>query len=178
MPRRLLALLVVLFALTPAAAKAATGTPDQVGQWGPVMSWPLVAVHMSLLSSGNVLVWDGFEAGPNSERIYDPVTGTITPKPYARNLFCSGFSQLADGRLFIAGGHITVNSGLKDTTIWDPSSNTAQRVTDLTGGRWYPTVTTLADGRALVFSGDNIQADDSPPGNPLSFKSSRVHSPR
>jgi hypothetical protein len=173
-PRRLLVLLVVLLALTPSAARAATGTPDQVGQWGPVMSWPLVAVHMSLLSSGNVLVWDGFEAGPNSERIYDPVTGTITPKPYARNLFCSGFSQLADGRLFIAGGHITVNSGLKDTTIWDPSSNTAQRVTDLTGGRWYPTVTTLADGRALVFSGDNIQADDSPPGNPLSFKSSTV----
>ena len=38
-----------------AAATAAEGPPEQVGQWGPVMSWPLVAVHMSLLSSGNVL---------------------------------------------------------------------------------------------------------------------------
>ncbi len=133
-----------------------------------------MAVHSSLLSSGLVLVWDGFEQGPNSQQLFDPATGTLTPKPYGRNLFCSGFSQLADGRLFIAGGHVAVNNGLRDSTIWDPATNTATRVVDLTASRWYPTVTTLPNGRALVFSGDNIQSDDTPPGNPLSFKSSTL----
>ena len=135
------------------------------------MQWPLVAVHANLLSNGQVLVWDGFEAGPNSERLFDPNTLTLTPRPYARNLFCSGYAQLADGKLFIAGGHVSVNNGLKDATLWDPTTNTAQRLPDLANARWYPTVTTLSDGRVMVFSGDNIQADDSPPGNPLSFVS-------
>ena len=138
------------------------------------MNWPLVAVHANLLNTGQVLVWDGFEAGPNSERLFDPATGALTPKPYARNLFCAGQAQLADGKLFIAGGHVTVNEGLRDTTIWDPVTGTATRKVDMAGGRWYPTVTTLADGRALVYSGDNIEADDSPPGSPLSFKSHTV----
>ena len=66
---------------------------------------------------------------------------------------------------------MTVNSGLKDATLWDPTTNTAQRLPDLANSRWYPTVTTLADGRVMVFSGDNIESDDSPPGNPLSFVS-------
>jgi hypothetical protein len=69
---------------------------------------------------------------------------------------------------------VTVNSGLKDSTLWDPNTSTATRVADLQNSRWYPTVTTLADGRALVFSGDNIQSDDTPPGNPLSFQSASL----
>ena len=130
-----------------------------------------MAVHTSLLSTGKVLFWDGFEAGPNSQHLFDPVTSAITAKPYSRNLFCSGFSQLADGRLFIAGGHVSVNNGIKDSTLWDPNTSTATRVADLQNSRWYPTVTTLPDGRALVFSGDNITSDDTPPGNPLSYQS-------
>ena len=168
-----LAVLVGLLAGLAAPAAQAQ-TPDQVGEWGPLMSWPLVAVHANLLNTGQVLVWDGFEAGPNSERLFDPATGTLTPKPYARNLFCAGQSQLADGKLFIAGGHVSVNNGLRDTTIWDPVTGTATRKVDMAGGRWYPTVTTLSDGRALVYSGDNIAADDTPPGNPLSFQSQTV----
>ena len=102
--------------------------------------------------------------------MFNPTTGTLTARPYSRNLFCSGYSQLPDGRLLIAGGHIQVNNGLKDTTLWDTTTNTGTRSVDLQNSRWYPTVTTLADGRAMVFSGDNIEADDTPPGNPLSFK--------
>src|SRR5689334_13433677 len=35
-----------------AAAAAVTGTSDQVGQWGPVVDWPVVGVHVALLSNG------------------------------------------------------------------------------------------------------------------------------
>ena len=170
--RRLAIFACVFAALLPVVSAHGDSTdPATVGQWGPVLQWPLVAVHANLLSNGQVLVWDGFEAGPNSERLFDPNTLALTPRPYARNLFCSGYAQLADGKLFIAGGHVTVNNGLKDATLWDPTTNTAQRLPDLANSRWYPTVTTLSDGRVMVFSGDNIESDDSPPGNPLSFVS-------
>ena len=162
----LLAVLTALIGAVPAEA-----APEDAGQWSAPQAWPRVAVHTSLLPTGKVLFWDGFEAGPNSQHLFDPLTGQITAKPYSRNLFCSGFSQLADGRLFIAGGHVSVNNGIKDSTLWDPNTSTATRVADMQNSRWYPTVTTLPDGRALVFSGDNISSDDTPPGNPLSFQS-------
>src|SRR6476469_8719925 len=41
-----------------AAAAAVAGTPDQVGQWGPVTDWPVVGVHVALLSNGLVLAYD------------------------------------------------------------------------------------------------------------------------
>ena len=130
--RRLAIFACAFAALLPVVSAHGDSTdPATVGQWGPVMQWPLVAVHANLLSSGQVLVWDGFEAGPNSERLFDPNTLALTPRPYARNLFCSGYAQLADGKLFIAGGHVTVNNGLKDATLWDPTTNTAQRLPDL-----------------------------------------------
>ena len=59
---------------------------------------------------------------PNSERLWDPATGTFTPVPYGRNLFCAGHIQLADGRTLIVGGHINANDGLADTTIFNPAT--------------------------------------------------------
>src|SRR4030088_2957623 len=35
--------------------------PASAGQWGGLMSWPLVAVHTSLLHTGQVLTWDAWE---------------------------------------------------------------------------------------------------------------------
>ncbi|HEY1358117.1 MAG TPA: hypothetical protein VGF21_07420, partial [Thermoleophilaceae bacterium] len=160
MKTRGLALLATVVGVAFATSAAEAATPDQVGQWGPVQNWPIVSVHASLEPSGKVLAWDGFEQGPNSEHVWDPATNNIVATPYSRNLFCSGYAQLPDGRLLIAGGHIQVNNGLNDTTLWNTTTNTATRGVDLTNSRWYPTATTLADGRAMVFSGDNIQSDD------------------
>ena len=138
--------------------------------------WPLVAVHMSMLSTGKVLVWDGFEAGPNSQRIWDPATGNNDAAgPYSRNLFCSGFSELADEKLFIAGGHDTVNDGLKDSTLWDPNTDSATRVADLANGSLVPDGGPRSPTAARCsFPVDNIQADDSPPATPLSFQPSNT----
>src|SRR5919197_685589 len=80
----------------PARAAAAAALPSDVGEWGPVLTWPLVAVHSILQPSGSVLVWDGFGNGPNSQRLWDPATGTFTAVPNASNLFCGGQLALAD----------------------------------------------------------------------------------
>ena len=147
---------------------------DQTGQWSAPFSWPGVAVHMSLLPTGNVLSWDGFAAAPNSEQIWNPTTAGFTPIPYGRNLFCAGHITLADGRTFIAGGHIAADVGLADTTIFDATTNSWSRPPDMSVGRWYPTATELADGRVLVFSGDNIVQNRS--GQPPPFSDASVNS--
>src|SRR5262249_20783371 len=60
---------------------------------------------------------------------------------------------LADGRLFVAGGHIQNGVGLSEAGLYNPFSDTWAAAPLMNAGRWYPTVTTLANGDALVVSG-------------------------
>jgi hypothetical protein len=142
--------------------------PEVEGQFSQPVNWPLVPVHIATLNNGKIAVWDGFDAALNSERIWDPATGQFDPIPTGRNLFCAAHITLPDGRLFVAGGHIEANVGLKDTHIYNPTSDTWFRGTDMARGRWYPTATTLPDGRILVVSGDNITLNA--PGQPTPLK--------
>ena len=105
------------------------------------------------------MIWPG-DAGisGNDPRSWDPANQSVsllTPPGY--DLFCSGHSFLADGTLFVAGGHNGANNiGLKNASIYkpsDPSANTWTRLPDMNAGRWYPTVTVLANGDVLVVSG-------------------------
>jgi hypothetical protein len=69
------------------------------------------------------------------------------------NIFCTSFCLLADGRLFLAGGHVSDNVGLRDTALYDPATDTWAKAPDMNAGRWYPTVTNLANGDMLVVAG-------------------------
>ena len=126
-------------------------TPATQGQWSAVQAWPAVAVHAHLLPTGKVLFW------PYSDepRLWDPQNGAITAAANSGfNLFCTGHSFLADGRLFVAGGHISNSVGLPNAAIYDPFANSWTRLPDMNAGRWYPTATTLPNGDVLVMSGD------------------------
>jgi hypothetical protein len=68
-------------------------------------------------------------------------------------LFCSGHAFLADGRLLVAGGHITDGDGLNQAALYDFRTNSWSALPIMNKGRWYPTVLALADGTALVSSG-------------------------
>ena len=148
--------------------------PAQVGQWSAPASWPLVAVHMSMLPTGNVLVWDGFAAAPNSQRIWNPSSGNFTPVAYGVNIFCAGHVTLADGRTFIAGGHQAADVGIPDTTIFNAGNNSWTAAANMSVSRWYPTATELGDGRVFVFSGDNIVQNR--PGQLPPFEDGAVNS--
>ncbi len=127
-----------------------------IGQWGPLMSWPLVAVHMVLLHTGQVLMWDAWELSTtNSARIWDPATQTFTivSNPYSA-LFCAGQSQLADGRVIGVGGHNGADIGIKKTVTFDPVTQTWTDQADLNEARWYPSSITLNDGKVLALGGE------------------------
>ena len=175
MPFRLaLGAAALVFALVPLSSSFAATSNATIGDWSNPVSWPLVSVHMSLEPTGQVFMLDGFDNAVNSERLWDPVTGTFTAVPYNRNLFCAGHIQLADGRTLVIGGHISATVGLADTTLFNPVTRQYTRGQDMTVGRWYPTVTQLPDGRVLTYAGDNIVNDR--PGQPHAFEDASVDS--
>jgi glycosidase len=153
------------------------------GLWSPVFKMSNVAVHAHLLSTGKVLYWgrrakpgDTVFASLNEHEthpfIWDPATRTSTPTPQPKdqagnniNLFCSGHTILADGRVMVTGGHLFDSEGIKQSTIYDPQSNSWSAGPLMNDGRWYPTAVTLADGGVLVCSGSFTTGTPQPPPN-------------
>jgi len=130
-------------------------TVSLAGQWpSAATDWPIVAVHASLLPTGEVLVWDGQTEG-NDARVWDPATGLFTAvRNDLTNMFCSGHCQLADGRILVAGGHLGAHAGLRDTNLFNPTTRSWTAAAPMNVARWYPTTTALPDGRVLVTSGE------------------------
>jgi hypothetical protein len=148
-----------------AARAAVAGAPQDVGQWGPVVDWPVIGVNVVLLPNGKVLAYDSI--GDNATESYpvqnytratvwDPGTGTQTPVNVdtGYNIFCSGLAHLIDGRIFIAGGNKDQQlNGIVQTHLFDPITNLWALGPNMAAGRWYPTVTALSNGEMLITSG-------------------------
>ena len=146
-------------------AAALAADPGQVGQWGPVVDWPVVGIHVALLPNGKVLAWDSVgdratETFPVHDftraTVYDPVTGTQTAVNVdtGYNIFCSGFAHLSDGSLFIAGGNKDAQlNGIVQTHLFNPATNTWLLGPNMAAGRWYPSVTPLTNGEMLITEG-------------------------
>jgi hypothetical protein len=129
------------------------------GRWDAPVDWDIVPLHIHLLPTGKVMAWGKFEpgGGMSMPRLWDPASGPPTSAPMIpvdTMLFCSGHAFMADGRLMVSGGHKADDRGLDVTNIFDPASETwATGLPKMAKGRWYPTVTTLADGRMVTVAG-------------------------
>ena len=144
-----------VFVLSSPIAIAPGATADE-GQWTAPVSMPLVAIHVSLLPDGRVLMF----SRTTQPYLWDPAQpGTFTPVPVGTNEFCSGHTLLPDGRVLVVGGHITDAHGLPDANIFDPVGNTWTRLPDMLVGRWYPSATVLANGEVLVLGGRDENGD-------------------
>jgi hypothetical protein len=150
-------------AVTTVTVNNSANDPSQVGQWSGVMSWPLVAMNMVLLDNGKVLMWDG---GPDclgaiSDYVWDPATNNFAQvnlenQPEVRDIFCSGQTVLADGRVLVVGGHDCTSSTYIGTAIanmFNPATNQWTFLPDMTYRRWYPTAITLPNGKAMAIAG-------------------------
>jgi len=128
-----------------------SGNPAVVGSWSSVLNLPTVAMNLVLLKNGKLLF---YEDG-TSATVWDYTNNVFTSVPMSANLLCSGFASLADGRILVVGGYGGSGSliGIANAEIFDPSNNSWTTVPNMSFRRWYPTATTLSDGRILVTAG-------------------------
>jgi hypothetical protein len=126
------------------------------GQWSAPITWPNIAINTSLLPDGRVLTWG---TTPRLPAIWTPPatvgsSGTFVSVPEPVDLFCSGLTFLADGRLLIAGGAMGVsNQGILASTIFNFTTSSFTTGPNMANGRWYPSNTTLPSGEVLTLSG-------------------------
>jgi hypothetical protein len=131
-------------------------------------------VHAALLPTGSVLFFAGSGNDPDRHGGQQyPTAVWHYPRPvYSRpgspaDLFCCGHAFLPDGRLLAAGGTEQYDPffGLRQAVTFDPHGGPADPASptgtagawtpqpDMSGGRWYPSLIALPDGRVLAVSG-------------------------
>src|SRR5262249_27953357 len=91
-----------------ASATTPTADPSVVGQWTAPFTTPIKVVHVASLFTGQVLMWDAFDAGQQAY-LWDPASGNFTFVPSPNNVFCSAQTVLPDGRVIAFGGHSGVS---------------------------------------------------------------------
>jgi hypothetical protein len=137
------------FALSSPITVTTPSNSDR-GVWSAPAQMPLVAVHVTLMPNGKLLLMSRTQ----QPYVWDPTDpNSFTQVPTGTNLFCSGHTLMADGRVFVVGGHIAEDTGLPDANIFDPATNTWSRQPNMLKGRWYPTATVLSNGEILVTGG-------------------------
>jgi hypothetical protein len=121
------------------------------GRWDPAFPTPVVAVHVHVLATGNVLLW----GDRGDAQLWDPANPAAGFIPVAKTfrMYCSAHTLLQDGRLLVVGGTSPNTRGLRFATIFDPATRTWTSTTSMAQGRYYPTITALPDGEVLVVSG-------------------------
>ncbi len=136
------------------------------GHWSEVIRSQVVPIHIHLLPTGQVMYWDrhndiqGFDGNP---RLWDPTTGMISVTAMTTyDLFCSGHSFMADGRLLVTGGHIEDGVGEDKASIYDPFTDSWTSIPNMNAGRWYPSNVTLGNGETLVLAGTSPQINRLP----------------
>jgi hypothetical protein len=147
-------------AISGAIAVSALPGTATTGDWGPEEAWEIVPLHMTLLPTGKLLAWGREEVGGGmgQPRLWDPATSPAAALtvPNDTMLFCAGHALMADGRLMVSGGHKADDRGLDVTNIFDPTSQSwVPGLPKMAHGRWYPTVTTLPDGRMVTVAGQD-----------------------
>jgi hypothetical protein len=155
-------------ALLSQGAHAATDTYLK-GSFGPVVSWPLIPIHIVLLPDGRLMSYGTDGAGNQTGQfIYDvwnPALGTAAashltlPNTTGTDTFCSGQVVLpASGAVLLTGGDRTIdglrNFSSNDVNLFDYRSNALYSAQQpMAALRWYPTVLTTASGEILVLGG-------------------------
>ena len=148
---------VTLFSIVLAGASSTAVAQDlsESGDWnsapGTWLYHTVTAVHLPT-AKNQILIW---ERTGNTAQLWNPADGSFTGMGTSQLLFCTGHAGLPGGRVLVAGGGDHGGGDLTDANIfnilgpgdpWEP-------VTDMQLPRFYPTCTTLPDGRVLTTGG-------------------------
>lgn len=144
--------------------------PSVSGKWSSVIDTEVVPVFQAVLPNGKVLMWDS--VGDNAAETYPNHTFTRTmvwnPKDntfkrvdvQGYNIFCAGFAHLPNGNVLVAGGTANAElAGIVQTHIFNWQTETWTRGADMANERWYPSVTTMANGEQAIVGGGPAAAE-------------------
>jgi len=116
-------------------------------------------VHVALMRTGDVLIVSGSGnvATESNYRasVWHPATEVFQTQALNWDMFCNGMAILHDGRVLVNGGNLQYDPfyGERRNAVFDPLTGLFTDIQLMAHGRWYPTVTTLGDGRVMTFSG-------------------------
>jgi hypothetical protein len=160
-----IALLPVALCALLGAPQAAMAQAQVKGQWQtqPYLM-PINPIRVALLHSGQIVIVSGSENNPTEHNqgtsvgaLWDLKVPSVSVIPMLWDVFCNGGTILPDGRCLVVGGTDQYDPFYGDprVTIFDPKTDLFNQLQSMADGRWYATAITLADGRAMVFSGLN-----------------------
>lgn len=153
-------------------AQVVSTDPLMVGRWSSPFVIPVVGVTAVLLHTGKVMFWsydpvnyhNPYKSNDGVGFIWDPATRVGYNIPPPENIWCAGQTILSDGRVYVAGGNLRYPDGNAPAgqSAWEgsltnytfnPIAEIWAKQPDMLRGRWYPTVTKLADNRVVITSG-------------------------
>ena len=155
-----LAALLLAVGLSTSTTNPCLAQAGTQGQWRTLTNQlPINPVHVALLRNGQVLIVAGsgnVAAETNFQAaVWDPASETFLTQALGWDMFCNGMVTLHDGRVLINGGNLQYDPffGEPRNAVFDPTTGLFTDIENMAHGRWYPTVTTLGDGRVMTFSG-------------------------
>ncbi|GGF49704.1 hypothetical protein GCM10011519_24570 [Marmoricola endophyticus] len=146
-------------------ADAVSDAPAVSGRWSAPVPLDVVPVFTAVLPSGRVLMWDSVGDGAVDDAgdsqtftralVLDPATNTSRRVDLQGfNIFCAGYAQLPNGDVLVAGGNKDhLFNGIEQTHLFHWRTETWSRGPDMGVARWYPAVTALANGEAVIVGG-------------------------
>ena len=144
--------------------------PGQGGNWSSVINTDqgskvgVVPIFQAVLPNGKVLMWDSVgqsapEQMPTNNftraMVWDPSNNTYNRRDVPNyNIFCAGYTQLADGNVLVVGGNKNAAlDGIVQTHIFNWQNETWSRGPDMAAARWYPAVQALGNNEAVIVGG-------------------------
>ena len=148
------------------AERVAGAALDSTGQWGALVDWPLMPIHIAMTPDGKVMSYGstttGAEGGHLDVDIWNPLLGTgptshsTIVNGTSTDLFCS-FQVMDPIRdVVVTAGGDDSSPGTSDGSTGSTTYSTAnglQAQAPMINPRWYPTAITLPDGDLLVQGG-------------------------
>lgn len=132
-----------------------------LGEWGPVIQWPHIAISAANLPDGRVLTWSSTEtndfAGGSEfthSAVYNPIDGSfVTTDNGFHDMFCSGVTTLEDGSIVASGG----NPWDRRTSKFDPTTLSWTPLADMFDERWYATNIALPNNEIFASFGQQAE---------------------
>jgi hypothetical protein len=152
--------ILLALALAASSPRGLLAQAATQGQWRTLSNQtPINPIHVALMNNGDVLIVAGsgnvatetnFQAA-----VWDSGSQTFLTRALAWDMFCNGMVVLHDGRVLVNGGNLQYDPffGEPRNAVFDPATGLFTNIQNMAHGRWYPTVTTLGDGRVMTFSG-------------------------